>query len=217
MRWPTDKQEEARLVGLIGESWVWERLNHTTEDTIKDRVWLGGEVFTVEDLRDDKGWQDMDVDFAVTDRNCETTLIEVKTDQHALVTGNFALETKKVPGSGAATRGAWVRSVAHQWWYVCATQGKDVVLYILNAKVLRDIFTLEVLEGKHDGVDTYRAIENRRESRSISFICRLVPVDMVPVGWRGEGKFIMTAGQLDRRMDDIMRKEHPNDDLELQV
>lgn len=204
MRWPTDKHEEARLVGLIGEGWVWKRLNHNAQGT-------------VEDLRDDKGWQDMDVDFAVTNVKKETILIEVKTDQHILGTGNFAFETKKVPHSGAATRGAWLRSVAHQWWYVCATQHKDVALYILNAIVLRDIFTLEVLEKQNDGVDTYREIENRRDSRAISFMCRLVPVDMVPLGWRGEGQTIMAAEELHRRMDDIMRKEHPTDDLKLQL
>lgn len=196
MAWPTNKYQASKLVGMIGEEWVHDYLK---------RNWMDTEI---KDVRQDPAWKLMDVDFAVTQFKEEAkhgfanvVLIEVKTDQHTLKTNNFAFEVeKKFAIGGNNVQGAWPRSKADQWWYVCATEHMEVLLYVLNAKVMRDIYTNEVMARCFD-------VTMHEKDNGDKFWCRLVPVDHVPLGWRGMPRRILSADQLDERMAAIMERE----------
>jgi len=198
MAWPTNKYQASKLVGMIGEEWVLDYLKQNR---------MSAEIV---DVRKDKGWKEMDVDFTVTQfvalpdhwDQQQVTLIEVKTDQHTLKTDNFAFETKKEFANGDKVQGAWLRSRADEWWYVCATEGMDVVLYVLNAKLMRKIYTFEVLEKGFD-----EPKKPHKRDNGDKFWCRLVPVEHIPVGWRGYPRTILSADQLDERMAAIMERE----------
>lgn len=101
----------------IGEYAVWNYFNQLL--TIK-------EIF---DVRDDKKFQEMDVDFLVMDVKRQVTWVEVKTDYHSQDTGNFVYET-----STSGNIGCFEKTKADVIAYYVP---KSRNLYLLTVSALR--------------------------------------------------------------------------------
>lgn len=84
--------EQDKQLAIIGEYTVWKAL-----DELKG-------VKQVIDVRDDKRFQEWDIDLLIIDSNRQYHGVEVKTDWKAYDTGNFFFETKSREKVGCLER-----------------------------------------------------------------------------------------------------------------
>lgn len=104
--------------GNIGEFVVWNLLSKL--NTVKNVI----------DVRDDKYFQSVDVDFLVEDTDRQFTWLEVKTDFKAHETGNFVYES-----TTSGNIGCFEKTKASFIAYYVAESGN---VYILSVKALRN-------------------------------------------------------------------------------
>lgn len=81
------------------------------------------EGYTVQDVSDNKKWQEVDVDLLVYKNDKLVYKIEVKTDEKALVTQNIFIETKSNKGLG------WIWKTEADYIYIVIPNEKIYVLY----------------------------------------------------------------------------------------
>lgn len=81
------------------------------------------EGYTVQDVSDNKEWQESDVDLLVYKNNNLIYMIEVKTDEKALATKNIFVETKSNQGHG------WIWKTKADYIYIVIPGVKVYVLY----------------------------------------------------------------------------------------
>lgn len=106
--------------GEIGEEKVYEYLS------------LNKSVKRIEDVRKDKDYQCIDVDFVCYDENNKKCLIEVKTDRKAHNTGNIVYEI--ISNKYYNTVGCFEKTKADKIFYYLLNTDE---LYIINVKKLR--------------------------------------------------------------------------------
>lgn len=109
---------ESLAMASIGEFAVWNYFNSLK--TVKEIL----------DVRDDKRFQQMDVDFLLLDVNRQVSWIEVKTDFRADKTGNFVYET-----STSGNIGCFEKTRADVIAYYVPSSNN---LYLLNVSALRN-------------------------------------------------------------------------------
>lgn len=110
--------DESLTSGLVGELIVWNALNHL--ETVR----------TVIDVRDDKKFQSMDVDFLVEMASRQVIWLEVKTDYKATETGNIVYEL-----TTSGNVGCFEKTKADVIAYYVPTSG---CIYLINVKKLRN-------------------------------------------------------------------------------
>lgn len=81
------------------------------------------EGYTIQDVSDNKKWQESDVDLLVYKNNKLVYKIEVKTDEKALVTNNMFIETKSNKGLG------WIWKTEADYIYIVIPNQKIYVLF----------------------------------------------------------------------------------------
>lgn len=79
--------------------------------------------YTVQDVSENKEWQESDVDLLVYKNNKLVYKIEVKTDEKALVTNNVFIETKSNKGLG------WIWKTEADYIYIVIPNQKVYVLF----------------------------------------------------------------------------------------
>lgn len=109
---------ESLSVASVGEFVVWDYFSH--HKGIKEIL----------DVRDDKKFQQYDVDFLIMDSNRQVAWVEVKTDFKAHETGNFVYEI-----STSGNIGCFEKTLADVIAYYVPSSGN---LYLLDVKALRE-------------------------------------------------------------------------------
>lgn len=108
--------------GAIGERAAWDKLQH-----------MQG-IRSVVDVRDDKFFQDNDVDFLVESYSRQFVWVEVKTDRQADRTGNIAYEV-----STSGNEGCLKKTKAAVVFYYLPNTGK---MYSIKMRNLRNYIVI---------------------------------------------------------------------------
>ena len=170
MQAPPDPERDPNYKGLMMVVGV------SGEEVVKDFLTSHSKVKQpIEDLREDKDWQDKEVDFRIEYHNGEKRLIEVKSDRHIGKSHNVLFEVFRVNHKAAAencVRLGWsVFSAADRFFVWCAPTQE---LYIFNSNNLRRAmqgYTFEKRKSTRlDWVDT----DNARSTITI-----LIPIAYV--------------------------------------
>ena len=91
-------------------------------------------VKTILDVRDDKNFQSMDIDFLMQTTDLQVVPIEVKTDYQAQETGNIVYELTTSGNIGCFEK--------TQAWYVAYFVPKTKQVHMINVKALRKFIEL---------------------------------------------------------------------------
>jgi len=152
--------KDDKQIGLIGEYVVWDALTK-----------LEG-VKSVVDVREDKRFQEWDVDFLVQDRDRQFTWIEAKTDFYTFYTGNVIYEVQS--GNKA---GCFERTKAQIVAYYVPQSGN---IYLLDVEKMR-----ELVKGNDYGL--YNAAEHNIVNRvplgdceRFGVLTRMIHTDPLP-------------------------------------
>jgi hypothetical protein len=112
------------IIGSQGEDKV---ISYVTKDDM---------VFSFKDLRDDKAYQAIDIDFLIVykaQKGVEEVFVDVKTDMQMSRTNNFFIET--VSNVERLTKGWLYKSEADYIWYL---DYHNNILYEFNLNKLRE-------------------------------------------------------------------------------
>lgn len=103
------------------------------EEEVIDFLLSTGTFYKCEDVRENKLFQDLDVDYLLYQYNKPTCMIEVKTDYVAHRTGNIVFE--HTSNKTANTIGCFRKTKADKLLYFIS---KTATLYILNMREFRE-------------------------------------------------------------------------------
>lgn len=143
---------ESLKSGLIGELIVWNALGHLES------------VKRVIDVRDDKRFQMMDVDFLVEMSSRQYIWLEVKTDYKATETGNIAYELRTSGNIGCfeKTKADVIAYYVPTSGYIYLIKAKELRMYVRNANYpirrmgdASEGYLLPISELERDGVIYY--------------------------------------------------------------